>query len=414
MKIKNSLFLTTISIGCFLTMMDVHAKSKTCPVGEFVMSTKCRDCPPGCFCSGGGTETMSLDHKNEIDLDEVKNFCLRKRSSCSHQGKDGYGVCGRQDHAKLYLCPSIFPNSDGNVSSKNQCFAWSGGQKVYYGKKTCVAGEYLPKNSPKCVECKSGSLDYCPGIKDAEPSTTADQGLSSCSGGKVANASHTDCAFTDVQCIAGTYLPANSISCAPCKNRYYYCPGGTFGKQPINQGIFECRGNGQSVNETKTACIQGEITIDQGYYLPANTNKQKKCTDEKHYCPGGSFDKKSQDQGRFECPGNSSAKSDKSACVMKISKDDMSKCYLSTEDINDTKYKNCVMGAVNLPIVAESKQIAGEQLIKKLAQENKPSADALKKFDAILEKNSLNKANSKLLESSSNIKNTLSKKSALK
>ena len=87
---------------------------------------------------------------------------------------------------------------------------------------------------------------------------------------------------------------------------------------------------------------------------------------------------------------------------------------LSTEDINDTKYKNCVIGAVNLPIVAESKQIAGEQLIKKLAQENKPSADTLKKFDAILEKNSLNKANSKLLESSSNIKDTLSKKSALK
>ena len=143
-----------------------------------------------------------------------------------------------------------------------------------------------------------------------------------------------------MQCIQGSFLPANSKDCAECLDGFV-CPGalgennkplnkpGEYAPDlPIKQGIYypdeicteadeivnrtksgctSC-GAGKKANEQHTECVDAEIEVEPGKYLPANRVEPVNCTGAKKFCPGGWFMKKEIEQGRYDCPFNSTPK----------------------------------------------------------------------------------------------------------
>ena len=339
---KIDLFLFVTCTLCMILPDQTFAKSATCGVGEFLFSTKCRDCKPGCFCTGGGTKTLSLDPDDKISASVLEAYCRHERNDCpkgSANGGEAYGACGRHNNAKIYRCPDAFPNSSSKATSEEQCYTTVGSKKLYYKKVSCIAGKYLPINSDSCVPCKTGERDYCPGIENVYPSVSTDKGVSSCAPNQKANSTHTACEDNGITCIAGTYLPADSLTCAACPDGYY-CKGGTWPQQPIDQGNERCSGS-TVPNEKRTACIQGTITVSEGYYLPANATEPVVCKGAKSYCPGGKFDQSPKDQGIFDCPNGGRANKDKTACTITISKNQMSQCWQESGDAEN--FKSCVL-----------------------------------------------------------------------
>ena len=328
--------------------INIFAKSKSCDPGEFLFSYYCTDCPKGCFCSGG--DLYSLDPDYNLSKDDLKKYCAGTLSECytgnSKFTEDkteypswSWGDCGRQDAAKIYKCPTGF-TSEEKQKTKSACYFKSdSGDTVYWTVRSCEAGTYLPAKSGSCKSCKTGTNNYCPGLTDAYPSTTKDQGISTCPDGKKPNMARTACEDDGISCIAGTYLPANSSTCAACPDGFY-CPQGTWQPQPIDQGKNRCTGS-TVPNEERTECIQGAITVSEGYYLPANTTEPVPCKGAKSYCPGGTFDKASKDQGIFDCPKGGRANKNKTACTITIIKNHMKECWTDSGDPD--KYKTCVL-----------------------------------------------------------------------
>ena len=358
MKHRYYLFLSAVAVGCFLPIVDVQAKSGECGIGEFLFSTKCRDCKPGCYCYGGHTTTLSLDHKDKISASDLEKYCRRETNSCPHQGKDGYGECGRKGEAKIERCPAGFPKSDAKATSAEQCYVMSGNERLYNKKVSCAAGKYLPKGKGSCADCSSkGGNYYCTGVT-AYPSTTADQGLSECASGKKPNSARTGCGNIDIKCKAGQYLPKGRDYCIECKTGHLdVCEGGTFQENSnADQGIITC-GNDLIANKEHSKCVSesGIIVVPKGQYLPADTYVPKPCPKaSKKYCPGGEFTHSKKNQGMYDCPMNGRSSSDMSTCTLTLSKEQLkygpggksttflAQCWIHSED--PERYTSCLLG----------------------------------------------------------------------
>ena len=369
------------------------AKSDTCGNGQFLFSTKCSTCPAGCYCTGGNTETMSLDPDNKIKASVLESYCKGERDTCPQgkaHGGEAYGACGRHNNAKLFRCPSGYAYSAAGATSITRCHAKCGnGQTLYYEQKSCNSGEYRPQGSNDCKPCPDDGKSYCTGVSDFYPTcdgASSDQGKSTCNidKGKVPNSARTacvdkqcgageelkdgKCVSIKIHCIPGEYLPANSESCAACPSGKV-CLGGDFDKRSIDQGddgtcdsnsIINSKGSacikceaGTAPNATQTACTEAAIHVEPGYYLPANKITPTKCSGARKYCPGGNYKKGITDVGIFECPFSGRANADGTACNVSITEEQMqygpagknapleSQCWLRT-DPDD--YRTCIFG----------------------------------------------------------------------
>ncbi len=355
-------------------------------------------CAPGCFCTGNTNSNYSTDiwegigyyntsmhpfatcggcifngvRKDFETLCKIhfKNFKQNKASSYSEistaldaylrEKKDIYinNLYDKLEYSEelanslgIFSCPSQYPESDAGAKSAEDCYASANGQKVYNKTLNCKAGQYLPRNSSSCTACKTGERYYCPG-GSFHTSTSHDMGLK-------------------IKCEAGQYLPKNSSSCTACKtsNRYYVCAGGTFTTYSSSDlGIKKCTG-GLVANDGRTACqdsngntvtqssenTSATIHVPEGMYLQANQTEPVSCTGATKYCPGGEFEKASVEQGRYDCPLNGRANSDKTACVVSVSKTWMQygplgtntpykrQCWHQADALDPGRYIACVL-----------------------------------------------------------------------
>ena len=361
MKPNFGFFVIALCVGL---LPEYGAFAKKCDNGSFLFSGQCYTCDSGCYCPyPGNVDRDKLDPKNDIKNEVLEKWCARQ-GSCSHtdkshdQNKYGYQECGKNNEARVFRCPEQFPNSAGGSTSIEQCYTVAGPKKLYYKKITCVSGEYLPINSDTCVPCKTGTSDYCPGLKDVYPSITIDQGIKTCTSGQHANGTHTSCENASdgqIKCVAGTYLPANAEECAACPDGFVCRGNGSYSKQPIDQGNEECP-NGTVPNRTKTECETDpdNISVPRGYYLPANHTTPQPCENlnRKQFCPGGTFAKSSLKQGIIDCPLNSNANENHTGCKLQLTMDQMKygvattktqlgECWTKTDPED---YRYCIYG----------------------------------------------------------------------
>lgn len=363
---------TVLSLG---QMGDTYATScTTAGAGSVCLGTTLRDCAPGCYCTGGGNWSISKGDFHD---------------ACSKRWSNVDGTHG------AYLCPKDFPNSANKASKDTECYTTWGNSVVFYHTViNCEPGYYLPKKTTECAECPTdeGNADkYCPGSASENGfwvSPDYDKGLKNCASGYTPNRYRTGCdKIPDpVQCIQGSFLPANSKDCAECLDGFV-CPGaldennkllnkpGEYAPDlPIKQGIYypdeictgadeivnrnksgctSC-GAGKKANEQHTECVDAEITVPAGEYLPANRVEPVDCTGAKKFCPGGKFMKKEIEQGRYDCPFNSTPKKINptsagfDGCDLNLTKDQMKngisgngECWKKT-DPDDYRY--CIYG----------------------------------------------------------------------
>lgn len=297
------------------------------PAGTFCKGNVRYDCRAGCYCLGGGNTTSSTD--------------IAKK--CRNHENPGVGV-------GVNLCPDDFPESAPGSNSAEDCYKTMSDGSLWYNRRYhCPQGHYLVANSKDCSsDCPAGKI--CKG-GDWIPYNAQDQGVEDCPTGMMPNDNQDACIEFKINCIAGTYLPENSSECAACPDGYYCpgSPSSGWTVQPISQGTKTCQ-NGRVPNETKTACVQDpdNIPVTPGYYLKANATAPSACFGAKKFCPGGTFSKQPEDQGRYDCPFGANATADNKGCQLKLTKKQMEngasgagKCWLKT-DIND--FKSCIYG----------------------------------------------------------------------
>ena len=353
--------------------------------GEVCLDTQAKNCQPGCYCTGGNVYSQS------VSMADFKLGCKNRWSSWNN-------------HAGGWtLCPADFPNSPEKASKPEDCYAYwgdDGTQKVnYHSTIKCNAGYYAPAKAYKTEQCKDCATvanmapdKYCPG-SDAENGGwyvhSFDYGIKTCPTGKRHTADFKDCEpIPDVvSCSPGAYLPANSETCTPCLDGRV-CPGALdengnqkdpaakgeyVRKLDVDQGLYFpdeiCKGETQIVNRYKsgcdkcgtgykandahTECVDAEIEVEPGKYLPANRVQEVDCIGTNKFCPGGKFWKKDFEQGRYDCPtgfepkksagapGNTYCEGTMSKNVMKEGFSGNGKCWQKTDPAD---YRYCIYG----------------------------------------------------------------------
>ena len=345
---------------------------KTCSSGQYLSGGNCNSCPDGfrntstsaksiedCYYphpSNNGTFVFYKTHNCPAGqfLPANSNGCMKCNAFPSETaGK----ICGGGNFIPstqskgLTNCPSgKIPNPDQTACINAPTMVEIPQTVVETPTKiTCKPGEYVPKNTYRCVSCDSleygdHSMYVCPG-GELFFSAGADVGFTE----KCIAPSRPDhiagkCVRDNITCIPGTYLPANSplgTECSPCPNGKL-CLGGTFEPmQSIDQGADgTCQGDtiindfgnkciacefGKKPNSAHTSCVSaGSITVNPGYFLPKGSNTPKGCTGTSRYCPGGSFNmSQTSDQGIENCPANSRTTEDKTACAVTLTKKQM-------------------------------------------------------------------------------------------
>jgi hypothetical protein len=377
---------TSLGIACISLIALNRVAFAACydsEAGEYCLTYKKYQCPTGCYCEKATGDQGALDRKGngkrDISSGEVEKWCSsRDATKCTWQNTSG--ECGTSNAAKVFLCPSEFPNSEAGAKSAKDCFTQVGNSKLFNKTINCKAGEYLPKFSSTCSLCDINRREsgyYCPG-GDLHTSLSKDQGYKLCPAGTRPNGTMQSCdKIKDITCEPGKYLPGgkNVTSCQKCRSgRFYVCEGGTFTPGLYDQGIRKC--SGVSANEDHTACdyespheVENDlsaktqetennssstaISVPGGKYLPANTTLPAACKGTTNYCPGGTFSVASYDQGLEKCPVGATANKDKTACEIRLNKIQMQygplgtttpypkQCWLLSAD--PVKYQECVL-----------------------------------------------------------------------
>ena len=241
--------------------------------GKYCQHTVEYSCVAGCYCWGAAKgQKLSIQWADGVSKACENRWSKVNTELCNNQ----FGVC---------LCPDAYPKSNGGSSTASDCYRTnSAGTKIYNKKYKCDAGKYLPADSPTCTSCPKNY--YCPGV-NVMSSKTEDQGKTACPSGLQSMAeskSSADCKQY-VTCKSGEYLPANAKACSACLDNFY-CLGGTFAVSASHQGLQSC-GPGQSINESRTGCTD-MIKCSAGTYLPANSTTCAPCP-ERYGCKGGSY-----------------------------------------------------------------------------------------------------------------------------
>ena len=360
MKNGYYLFLSAIVISCVLPIMEANAKGKSCVAGEFLFSTKCRACPVGCYCTGG--DLYSLDPDNNLNNTSLAQFCAGSLSECYTgnskltQDKSEYsdwtwGKCGRQDAAHIWRCPDGYTSPEKAkdiLDCYKQCTPPGGNQKLPYKKITCNKGYYLPYRKTECASCKSFAGKVCPETIDVYPDCSKNQGLKDCPAGEKPNADATACEKE-------TPAVQESPKAPETTQEPVNCTGNTI-MNSSNDGCTSCP-NGYEPNTDHTECVEKApemISVPAGKYLPANRTTIADCPQTSNkYCPGGEFFPASKTQGLLDCPLNGTSNTTKTACTVKITKDQMqygpggketpeaSQCWLQKDP---AKFQACVFG----------------------------------------------------------------------
>jgi hypothetical protein len=120
-------------------------------------------------------------------------------------------------------------------------------------------------NTASLTDCPAGY--YCPGVCVSQTGSDEERGLRACPDGTTSEPksfaqSHCHTVNNTISVDPGEYLPANSTTPASCTNATIikanqYCPGGTFAKNNVAQGIETCLYNGVA-NPDKKSC---KITV---------------------------------------------------------------------------------------------------------------------------------------------------------
>lgn len=312
MKFYKSIFLLVATV--YSTNSFSCTSSGT--AGKYCHNLQNSTCPAGCYCPGKGGYTAYTAGK-------VESWC-KNRTGLNSGGLNSDGTVLA---SCVYLCPSGF-TSDAGKSSASECYLSGCSSKTTYktGIKPKV-GEYLPKCAHTPVKCPSGSR--CPG-GGSYTSSTSDQGIAeNCAPGTQPNSNHTACEKKTVTCGSNEIYNSDKTACTKCE----------VGTHP---------------NSSKTECVAAAAqTVQPGYYLPKGANqKPKQCTQSTFYCPGGEFTESDTDQGKLKCPSGSTANSRKTACTLKISKENLKfgpdknmpedyQCWMYVGDA--AKYKSCVL-----------------------------------------------------------------------
>ena len=344
-RLKIGLFLSGVCFSAIASMfiMNANAKSDTCNnLGQFLFSTRCRDCPAGCYCTGAGTKTLSFDPADKISMEQLSNYCSRKSSYCNKPdgNKYDYKDCGRPDEAKIYRCPDDFPESNAKTTSVENCYkTCSNGNKIYNKKVHCDKGQVLEAGTGNCVtwtkyKPMNSKLIFPDAVYDY-PSCSVYKGAKTCEADETPNKDRTACVKNNssndntsvtpgyVKCGEGKFLPAGGTSakdCIVCLDGYA-CDGKEVEpSEKEDRGLVKCSSN-TVPNKSKSACIKKDaekekITCYKGEFLPSNSNECISCRDGSA-CAGGTFEVKSGDQGIKECvSGREEVSEDKSLCIV--------------------------------------------------------------------------------------------------
>ena len=298
--------------------------SVTCPAGQYLPMGQltCAPCTNGNYCLGGTFNSNVVADQGLTACDNATPFSPTGASaanacsagvsceagtylpangaecvSCPAGSYCVGGVFGFNANAAqgITACDSATPLSPEGATSANAC----------YTTVTCDAGYYLPANSLVCTPCAVGN--YCLGGELNSNVSTA-SGLTACPNAtpfSEEGASASNQCYANIICFTGTYLPANSLSCATCTANNY-CLGGVFGYSTTSaQGLTACpqatpyAPAGSTGSSDCTAAA--EIVCDAGTYLPANATACAPCTSG-NYCIGGHFVQGASNQGIATCP----------------------------------------------------------------------------------------------------------------
>ena len=289
------------------------ANAVACGAGQYPYLSWCHGCAEGCYCKGPG-------------FYQGAGYL----GSCNPaNGTMKFGALGKSSGWNdVYTCPKDFPKSKGGAKSEEDCYNDDGGEAVYNKSVDCPAGKYLPARKNACIACKDDSKSYCPGGA-FRASLSSDQGIQECKEGEKPNATKTGCEEEIIQCEPDEIFTYNRKSCTKCE----------VGTHP---------------NSSQTECVEAAAqSVQPGYYLPKGAgSKPKQCSESTYYCPGGDYTESSEDQGKFKCPKDTIANQKKTACVVKIKKEQLKKgpnentpeefqCWMNLTDIE--KYKLCVI-----------------------------------------------------------------------
>ena len=298
--------------------------SVTCPAGQYLPMGQltCAPCTNGNYCLGGTFNSNVVADQGLTACDSATPMSptgATSAAACSSGVNCAAGTYLPADASECVACPagswcggglfgfnanaaqgitqcdSATPLSPEGATSANAC----------YTTVTCDAGYYLPANSLVCTPCAVGN--YCLGGELNSNVSTA-SGLTACPNGtpfSEEGASASNQCYANIICFTGTYLPANSLSCATCTANNY-CLGGVFGYSTTSaQGLTACpQGTpyapaGSTGSSDCTAAA--EIVCDAGTYLPANATACAPCTSG-NYCIGGHFVQGASNQGIATCP----------------------------------------------------------------------------------------------------------------
>ena len=297
-------------------------------------------------------------------LPSKSNACVKCKTDSRYYCPGNRFYPSLTEDRGLQTCPS------GKVANEEHtaCVSKSAKQSTSQSSAiTCEPGKYIPRGWTYCTGCRSGDRYYCPGGTFV-PSETESMGLKECPDGMISNgngSTSTGCMEPTLHCDPGQYLASRAKKCRDCV-RYYLCEGGTFSVGlAFDQGIKKCEGK-LVANANHTACEADktielikslrdeDITVPAGKYLPADKTRPVTCTWTTKYCPGGTFKKASTDQGVEDCPFGSKSNSNRTACTVTLSMDQMRygpsgngtpysrQCWHQADTNDPGKYVGCV------------------------------------------------------------------------
>ena len=345
-----------------------------CDAGQYLPAgeTKCSACQSDSVCAGGTFEFSKSSAKGlaKCSGGQVPNSkhtaCETSKTTCESgkylpanslsctSCKSRYYLCVGGSFAKSSSDQGIQKCPSGQVSDYNtkKCVAESKPEPAPTPVKeetiTCPEGQGLPAGYTSCAGC--GQSELCLG-GTFKLNQSYNQGYTNCPDYHLPNYTTKKCEQIMVTCQAGQYLEA-AQSCRPCKEGHI-CPGGTYPLSDYDKGAEKCP-EGTVPNEQRNQCVNGTSKCEPGTFLPAKGTKCVSCPTSKNYCPGGTFTTTSYDQGLKICPDKSIANSNRTACVLTLSKDEMQYGFKksSSSDTDEqcwTKktvedYVNCMFG----------------------------------------------------------------------
>lgn len=221
----------------FFWCNNVFAYCYSSNSGKYCLTSKTYECPSGCYCLAASEPDGALDKQGngqkDISSSQVSAWCSNG-TSCPWNA--GSGQCGTSNNARIYRCPSSYPNSGTGSTASTSC--------------------YLKTSAGKYVATVSAGQTSCPAGYKCSGGTTVYYGGS----GRTVTGGATICA-------AGTYSTGSASSCTSLPSGYYGGEGATSstGSGKVSAGYFNS-GGGTTATPSNSAVGGKRGVIAGGYY----------------------------------------------------------------------------------------------------------------------------------------------------